>query len=401
MDQQELFNGTNNKDDIQELSKHSNLELKKNSGNVYINGNPHDHLINTLGVSKKLGSSVLNELDSRTNAKFEQLFVSNDDHTESLMDLTFSERFNIAHNSQFKTMESLNSHYCVKFLNPNNNDDNVIDGNIYKTPLKKNLQTEQLQSNSIKRLKTTQNLLSTPPPILDITRRIRRLRLRNSLSNNNNNNNNSTVNTSSNGGNSRSGYGLRSNHDSRSIVNSKIKNTPITKPQKPLEPPSFLRPTITSLNKMKRSDKMNDINSKIRPQKIRMQIVSNNTTATMYSSFQNKDKKIFGEEKSGRRVKSTGNTISNSSESLSVFERLYKQSTVSRSVSMNNVTSNKTIKKHEDMDENNNKIIGKNSNGSNSSTIQFGRSKTTSGLSDHITTNKNCNISLKTRPAWR
>lgn len=55
MDQQELFNGTNNKDDIQELSKHSNLELKKHSINVYINDSPHNHLINTLGVSKKIG----------------------------------------------------------------------------------------------------------------------------------------------------------------------------------------------------------------------------------------------------------------------------------------------------------------------------------------------------------
>lgn len=85
---------------------------------------------------------MLNELNSRTNAKFEQLFVSNDDRAEPLMDLTFSKGFSIAHNSQFKTMESLDSHYCVKFLDPNNNDDNVIDGNIYKTPLKKNLQTE-------------------------------------------------------------------------------------------------------------------------------------------------------------------------------------------------------------------------------------------------------------------
>lgn len=393
MDQQRLFDGINNNDDnknnIQALSRHSSVELEHHTENTYTGDSTHDRLITTLGVSKKLGSSVLNELDTRTNAKFEQLFVSNNDNTEPLTDLTFSERFNIIHNSQFKAMESLDTHYRVKIPSRHDNDNN---DNIYKTPSKKNLQTEQLQSSSVKRLKTTQNLLNTPPPILDITRRIRRLRLRNSLSHNSNNIKINVNTISSSSSSSSSGYGIHDNYDSRSIVNSKIRNTPITKPQKPLEPPSFLRPTVTSLNRMKRSDKINDINSKIRPLKTRVPTTTNNkTTTSMNSPFQTKDKEIPDRERSSRRVKSTGNVVSNSNESLSVFERLYKQSTVSRSISMNNVTNDKSTKKNEEINERNNKIAGTYSNDSNPPTIKFGRSKTTSGLSDHI----------KTRPAWK
>ena len=58
---------------------------------------------------------------------------------------------------------------------------------------------------------------------------------------------------------------------------------------------------------------------------------------------------------------------------------------------MNNVTNDKSTKKNEEINERNNKIAGTYSNDSNPPTIKFGRSKTTSGLSDHI----------KTRPAWK
>lgn len=407
MDQQILSNSTNNNscnDDTQNLSKSSSLQLKNNIENTYINENKHENLINTLGVSKRLGSSVLNELDSRTDAKFKQLLMSNkDNHGEPLPDLTFSERFNITHDSQFKTMESIDMHYSVKFSNRNGNE---INDNIYKTPSRKNLQPEQLHSSSIKRLKVTQNLLNTPPPILDITRRIRRLRLRNSLSNNNHN---------------IGGHGARDSHDSRSITNSKIKNTPITKPQKPLKPPSFLIPTITSLNRMKRSDNINDLNSKIKSQKVRVPNKSNNhsnnnnnsnnnsnsggggsmnRTTSLNTLYRNRGKEITNREAGGRRIKSTGNVVTNSNDSLSVFERLYKQSTVSRSVSMNNVTNNNISNKNEAISEKKDKITRKNSN-SNSQAIKFNRSKTTPGLSDHITSNKNSNVLLKTRPAWR
>ena len=393
MDEHRLFSGidNSNSNDTQNLIiKHSRPVLKNNEST-------HTHLLNTLGVSKRLGSSVLDELDTRTNEKFEQLLVSNNDHyIEPMTELTFSERFNIAHDSQFKTMESLDTHYSVKYSN--SDEDYGNDDNIYKTPSKRNFQPDEIQSNSIKRLRIAQNLLNTPSPILDVTRGIRRLRLRSSL----------TSNDGSSSGGNISSLGTRDTHDSRSIVNSKIKNTRITKPQNLLEPPSFLKPTVTSLNRMKRSEKMNDLNSKIKPQKSRVLTTCNNQTTNNNSSSSNggrsmnslirgKQKENVNKEGSGRRVKSTGNTVSNSNESLSVFERLYKQSTVSRSVSrsvsMNNVTSNSYSDKNE---KNTKRNLENNSHG-----IKFGRSKTTSGISDHITVNKNSNTFIKTRPAWR
>lgn len=384
MDQQGLNNHNNH------LQSISNNESLASSANVTKDSNTsttNDHLINTLGVSQRLGSSVLDELDSRTNAKYEQLaYHNNGNINDPATNQSFSQRFNISHDSQFRTMESVQTHYTVKF---EENEANNTNSSIYQTPSKKNPQQEQLHSNSIKRLKTTQNLLNTPPPILDITRRIRRLRLRNSLV----------------------GNGAREHHDS-SITNSKIKTTPITKPQKPLEPPSFLRPTFNSLNRMKKSDGSTNLHSKIKPQKLRIpseektnRTMPRSISTLSSSSFNLRSKmnppvtkpKASSQNNnmpaSDRRVKSTGS--SNSLEGGSVFDRLYRQSTVSRSSSMNNI-NNRTkpgASGNDTSNDNNNNSSHK------TSKISFGRSKTSSGLSNCVPSDDS--KSTKSRPAWR
>lgn len=374
MDQQGSDNYNNKLQNISNNDPSSSANVTK--------GN--DHLINTLGVSQRLGSSVLDELDSRTNAKFEQLSHHNNNNISNsgnVKDQSFSQRFNISHDSQFRTMESVQTHYTVKFEGNETND------NIYQTPSKKNSQQEQLHSNSIKRLKTTPSLLSTPPPVLDITRRIRRLRLRNSLV----------------------GNGVREHHDS-SITKSKIKTTPITKLQKPLEPPSFLRPTLNSLNRMKKSDGSINLHSKIKPQKLRIpsEEKTNRTMPRSSSSsfhLKNKMNPPAPKPKSSslqdghtqaldRRVKSTGS--SNSLEGSSVFDRLYRQSTVSRSSSMNNI--NNHTKPGTSNNDAPNELSHSNSNNYKTSKISFGRSKTSSGLSNCVS---NDSKSAKSRPAWR
>lgn len=359
------------------------------SANQSYNSNDNDktdnkNLISSIGVSQRLGSSVLNELDSRTNVKFQQLSNDmnpiNDIETQ---DESFSRRFNITHDSQFRSMESVQNHYSVKFESENDqsmitsNNNNNNNNEIYSTPSKKNIQQEQLHSSSIKRLKTTTNLLSTPPPVLDITRRIRRLRLRNSLV----------------------GNGARDHHET-SIINSKVKNTPITKPQKPLETPNFLKPTLTSLNRMKKSQASNNLHSNLKPQKLRIPSSEEkktkkqtNTTRSISVSISNVKNKMNLPSSTGisstnkgsdRRVKSTGSSTIPKSES--VFDRLYNQSTVSRSTSMNNIN-------------NHTKPIS-NVNSSKTSNIKFGRSKTSSTISSNLSSSDSSN-SMNSRPAWR
>lgn len=371
MDQQE-FNIYNNNINIQNISNNDPPNVTNNNNN-----DSNNHLINTLGVSQRLGSSVLNELDSRTNAKFEQLKHHNGHQT----DQSFSQRFNISHDSQFKSIDSV--HYPVKFENEQNI---TVNNELYKTPSKRNTQQEQLHSSSIKRLKTTQNLLNTPSPISDITRRIRRLRLRNSLA----------------------GNGAREHHDS-SISKSKIKTTPITKPQKPMEPPSFLRPTFNSLNRMKKSDGSINLHSKVKPQKLRIpseeneKAMINKTMPRSISASSNLRYKMnppstkpkittqdTSKKNPDRRVKSTGSTVS--MESGSVFDRLYRQSTVSRSSSMNNINN------HTKSNPSNNDTLNNHNYINKSSKISFGRSKTSSGLSNQVSNNSG---STNSRPAWR
>lgn len=179
-------------------------------------------IIGQLGVSKKLGSSVVNELDTRADAKFEQLKNDTDEKSNENDPSTFSNFFQLKHKSQFKRMDSLDTHYASA---------SSIIPNVPKTPKRQQIDISEprIIENNVKDDPNTKSVkrfkkVTASPPVNDITRRIRRLRLRTSLAGNSNNNSNSNS----------------------------IRNTPLTR-QKPMEPPSqvprFLRPTVNFLNK--------------------------------------------------------------------------------------------------------------------------------------------------------
>lgn len=233
-------------------------------------------IIGQLGVSKRLGSSVVNELDTRADAKFEQLKNDTNEKSNENDPSTFSNFFQLKHKSQFKRMDSLNTHYASA---------SSIIAKVPKTPKRQqidiseprviddNVKDDDPSIKSVKRFKK----VTASPPVNDITRRIRRLRLRTSLagnSNNNNNNNNNNYNSNSNS----------------------IRNTPLTR-QRPMEPPSqlptFLRPTVNFLNKTTNEQQQRKEDKQALPRSI--------------------------------------------SASKSVFDRLYAQNSISRSNSMNDV----------------------------------------------------------------
>ncbi|CCF59527.1 hypothetical protein KAFR_0H01170 [Kazachstania africana CBS 2517] len=285
-------------------------------------------LIDNLGVSKKLGNSVLNELDSRTTEKLDEL---KETHTtlapkEDTNETSFEQYFGIKHNLQFNRMDSIGHHYM---------------NNIPKTPTKKNLTDQQLQSESIKRQRVEQNSMVKNTPVTEITRRIRRLRIRNSIANNNNSNGNSNINS--------------------------VRNTPLSKP-KPMQPPSFLRPTLNSLNKIKESSRSTSTFDLSRQK--------STTTKTLNTNSKSKPATTTTYRSTSGLPKSS---------SVAVFDRLYKQSTVSRLTSMNNLNDNiKTNAKS---------VIPP---PTTRSKIQFGRSKTSSSLSSNLK-----DSSSSSRPAWR
>ncbi|CCK71508.1 She1p KNAG_0H00930 [Huiozyma naganishii CBS 8797] len=293
-------------------------------------------LIEHTGASRKLGSSVLNELDSRTNAKFQQLRTQSTP-LESGEGPTFSSYFNIQHNAQFEKMDSVNSHYSIHQFTKEN-----LPTRAPKTPKTKNIKTEQLTSDSIKRLKSNPNVYGTPPPISEITRRIRRLRIRNSLT----------------------GTPESSRRNSSPKKTSDVKRTPITK-QEPMKPPSFLQPTKNSLNKIKRSPQVSSgLNNRLNP--------TTNVPPLGKPAFASKLSKPPTTASSRLPGPSKSATLATSPDS--VFDRLYKTSTMSRSNSMNNVNGNTKTK------------------------IHFSRSKTSSSLAKN---GEQSNVPTKVRPVWR
>lgn len=328
--------------------------IYNNNDNNMTNDNNDGSIIETLGVSKKLGTSVLNELDSRTTLKYEQLRDDGDNPGTVLNgkdSQTFSHFFNIQHDSEFQKMDSINLHYS---LNDQNNNDNNRD-QVPSTPSKKNTVPDLLESDSIKRIKTYNH--HTPPPVNEITRRIRRLRIRNNSSN-------GTPHSSS-----------RTNSKSSVSPIKTIKNTPLTK-AKPMEPPTFLKPTINSLNKIRRSPVKADLNA-IRTGRPNLSVSTpvNTTTQRRVNSTSSVDnnKPLTSADSN------TKSTEKRSVSAGSVFDRLYKQSTMSRSNSMNNIEGNEIKRK------------------TNTSYIKFGRSITSGSLANI----KAEDTKTRSRPVWR
>lgn len=311
--------------------------------------------IGKFGVTKRIGSSVLDELDERAGEKFSELkpgdVNGNDTNNERYREL--SKHFQNLHESQFNRMPSLESHY--------------VNASLPQTP-KRHVENNDNGFSNPKKLKIP---VPSPPPVHDITKRIRRLRIRNSLT----------------GGNS---------NQSRTPSQAALRSTPLTK-QRPMEPPRFLRPTVNSLNKNV------DTPSMVGNRESR-EGVKRTTKAIPKSHFNQPQPMPQREKKQMPR-------------SQSVFERLYSQTTVARSCSMGNVS----IKSHthgvpsRSRERDNGAGSSTNNNNSNNSSGYTGRSTyTRPEASTNPNPNPNSNKTKMTRsktsgslssqlnrPAWK
>ena len=217
-------------------------------------------VITTLGYSKRLGTSVLTELDSRTSEMLEAL--KEDVSTSGIIGtptsyadpavISYGAVFNTIHDSQFQKMDSLDNYYSTfvpsspttaSEFQPHNKHESgsgptqtststaMRHSSVPPETPRKNPSTSVLESESIKRMKledSTAVVPKTPVPISDITRRIRRLRLRNSLM---------SPSSPSMADESKNSIRYKPLSDSK---------------QKSMKLPSFLMPTITSMNRMRK-----------------------------------------------------------------------------------------------------------------------------------------------------
>lgn len=297
--------------------------------------------IGRVGVTKRIGSSVLDELDERAGEKISELKPSDFDSSNATDDKhnELSKHFQNVHESQFNKMESLESHY--------------INNALPQTP-KRHVENNDSEFSNPKKPRIP---IPSSPPVHDITRRIRRLRLRSSLT----------------GGNS---------NQSRTPSQTALKNTPLTR-QRPMDPPRFLRPTINSLNK-KNVDTQPIIRNKEPREEVR------GTSRPVLKSQFNQPQPIQQREK--KQIP----------RSQSVFERLYSQTTIARSCSMGNVSVKaqshgipSRTREHESNTgtNNNSSSTGRNPNtrvNSNSNRTRMTRSQTSESLSSQLE-----------RPAWK
>ncbi|CCC67647.1 hypothetical protein NCAS_0A10890 [Naumovozyma castellii] len=359
------------------------------STNNYNNNDPHtnnnnmtfhnfnstpNEIINTLGVSKRMGNKVLNELDSRTHQKFEQLKDNDDTNAthESSSSSSFQQLFNTKHNVQFNHMQSIGNQPTTPKKNIHSyTPDN---GNIHDNTV----------SESMKRMKTNDSQsrikrrsITPATPVSEITRRIRRLRLRASIA---------------------------PKVDDSITSSTSIRNTPLTggNPITMMNPPTFLKPTINSLNKrtIKRSEPIHsNLNrnvttsdaSNIRQERTRRDNSKQETTVVVNSNVKPRTSQL---------KKST---------TMSVFDRLYSTATpktsISRSTSMNTIQSGEpsssNVHSRRVHSDTANTITDKSmSHNASTSKIKFGRSKTSGSLSSNLNNGSDAGQEVR-RPLWR
>ncbi|EJS44645.1 she1p [Saccharomyces arboricola H-6] len=315
---------------------------------IDFHSNNNSNIIETIGVSKRLGNSVLSELDSRATSKFEFLQDQTQQqhngtrNSESGPDsYNINEFFQAQHDSQFGQMESLDTHFTLLHT-PKRRSQRVV---------------PQDRSESLKRSRPSRSIPYTTPVVNDITRRIRRLKLRNSLVNGND-------------------IAARARSmQANSNVNS-IKNTPLSKPKPFMPKPNFLMPTTNSLNK---------INSAHRNASS-----SSSASATSRSKLPKSTpiRDLHARTKPPERTPRTSlapGTNTQLKNSVSVFDRLYKQKTFSRSTSMNNLSSDAAAKSKESIN----------------AKTRMVKSKTSGSLSSHLKQNSATNNTKNDRPIWR
>lgn len=303
--------------------------------------------IGKVGVTRRIGSSVLDELDERADEKIIELKPEDyngqnggyNDRNDKL-----SKHFQDVHESQFNKMDSLESHY--------------INNSLPQTPKRHVENNDNQASSNSKKIKIP---IPSSPPVNDITRKIRRLRLRNSLT----------------GGNS---------NQSRTPSQAAVKNTPLTK-QRPMDPPRFLKPTINSLNK--------NVDTQMALKKRGSRDAAPRGPTTSRNA--QKEREQFRPPRPPPLPKERRQIP----RSQSVFERLYSQTTISRSCSMGNVSvkshSNGVPSRSREPESNSNTNITSANNSNNATRFNEGlnktkmtRSRTSGSLSSQLD-----------RPAWK
>ncbi|CAI4056181.1 hypothetical protein SUVZ_02G0850 [Saccharomyces uvarum] len=314
---------------------------------IDFHSNNNSNIIETIGVSKRLGNSVLHELDSRATSKFEflkdQTQQQNDENSNSQPQSgshNINDFFQTKHDYQFGQMESLDTHYMV-----------------LHTPKRKSQRAvPQDSSESMKRSRPSHTIPYTTPVVNDITRRIRRLKLRNSLVNGND-------------------IAARARSmQANSNVNS-IKNTPLSKPKPFMQKPNFLMPTTNSLNKI----------NPVHPNAHRNAPFSTSAPAHPRSKLPKSTpiRDLHSKTRPPERIPPAPAASSQLKNSVSVFDRLYKQTTFSRSSSMNNLSLDGSAKS---------------TNASGKSRMV--KSKTSGSLSSHLKQDTTTNTK-NDRPVWR
>ena len=316
---------------------------------IDFHSNNNSNIIETIGVSKRLGNSVLSELDSRATSKFEflkdqsqQQHNGNKSGEQKLDSYNINEFFQAKHDSQFGQMESLDTHYTLLHT-PKRKSQNAI---------------PQDRPESMKRSRPSRSIPYTTPVVNDITRRIRRLKLRNSLVNGNDI------------------VARARSMQAKSNVNS-IKNTPLSKPKPFIPKPNFLMPTTNSLNK---------INSTHRNASSSSSSSSSSAPSIPKSKVPRSSsiRDLHTRSKPPERTPVAQGTSSQLKNSISVFDRLYKQTTFSRSTSMKNLSSETQTKSKENIN----------------SKTRLVKSKTSGSLSSHLKQNA-ATSSKNERPIWR
>ncbi|CEP63824.1 She1p LALA0_S09e03334g [Lachancea lanzarotensis] len=258
----------------------------------------HNQVISDLGVSQRLGNSVLSELDYRANFKacnsISKIHNSgeHDEHRGR-------DRFQSTHRINFDTMDSIDDHYAAKKASTNDttlqpNDPNSTDLNFKENvavPATPKRESDGVTQNSSKRMRDLDGRrrdsdVFVHSPVSDITRRIRRLRVRNNSQTPRNN---------------------------QAKINS-VRNTPLN----PINRPSFeshatfAKPTFTSIS---RETKPGAIFSKLKkPDNANKSVSSFRKGATT-------NQPTLSQPHPSPPVVAPS----------SVFRRLYEQSTVSRS----------------------------------------------------------------------
>ncbi|CAR23672.1 She1p [Lachancea thermotolerans CBS 6340] len=348
----------------------------------------HDQVIDNLGVSKRLGNSVLSELDLRATDKASSLgprFEDAQPHTAAC------DRFEIMHQTEFGAMQSIGSHYAAhKYpvaetsgISQGATDEGGSAGEDEIPGTPKRAPEQNLQSSN-KRLrdrngKSRESDSFVFSPVSDITRRIRRLRVRN-----------------------------QTPRENRSNVN-RVRNTPLSGVPPPKisfdrQQATFAKPTFTSINRETRPGAIFSKLKKPDSKPNKFAPPSTPSPAPPLPQLSSRSAELL-RAKDSTKIKDKATKNSPSTAHNSVFQRLYEQTTISRSNSSNTIaTQKKTIRKSQTMKNLRQESRQDTSPTPTPVTSSVTRSKSSYTLSTRDKSNEKIPRSTSTsmsRPVWR